>query len=149
MNQKKYKWLFFLLFVLLVSNIVLAVFLFISNSSIDGKQNKNEANSIYKEIGLDSIQIDTFKARKEAYFKVMRPLWNEIKELKDSMYKRLEADSSDMIVKSLSSEIANKTSIADMKTFQHFYELRKLCTPEQQVRYDTIIPKLVNRRNRR
>jgi protein CpxP len=149
MNQKKYKWLFFLLFVLLVSNIVLAVFLFVSNSSKDGKQNKNEANSIYKEIGLDSIQIDTFKARKEAYFKVMRPLWNEIKELKDSMYKKLEADSNDLIVRSLSSEIANKTSIADMKTYQHFSELRKLCTPDQQVRYDTIIPKLVNRRNRR
>jgi ribosomal protein S24E len=79
----------------------------------------------------------------------MRPLWNEIKELKDSMYKRLEADSNDLIVKSLSSEIANKTSIADMKTYQHFSELRKFCTPEQQVRYDTIIPKLVNRRNRR
>ena len=149
MNQKKYKWLFFLLFVLLVSNIVLAVFLFVSNSSKPSTQNKNEANSIYKEIGLDSTQIDTFKARKEAYFKVMRPLWNEIKELKDSMYKRLEADSNDLIVKSLSSEIATKTSIADMKTYQHFSELRKLCTPEQQVRYDTIIPKLVNRRNRR
>jgi hypothetical protein len=149
MNQQKYRWLFFLLFVLLISNIILAAFLFVSNSSKEKNQNKNEANSIYKEIGLDSIQIDTFKARKEAYFKQMRPLWNEIKELKDSMYKSLEADSNDLIVKSLSSEIANKTSIADMKTYQHFYELRKFCTPDQQLRYDTIIPKLVNRRNRR
>ena len=149
MNQQKYRWLFFLLFVLLISNIILAAFLFVSNSSKEKNQNKNEANSIYKEIGLDSIQIDTFKARKEAYFKQMRPLWNEIKELKDSMYKSLEADSNDLIVKSLSSEIANKTSIADMKTYQHFYELRKFCTPDQQLRYDTNIPKLVNRRNRR
>lgn len=137
------------MFVLLVSNIVLAVFLFLSNSPNNSNQNKNEANGIYKEIGLDSIQIDTFKARKEEYFKVMRPLWGEIKELKDSMYKRLYVDSNDMIVKSLSSEIALKTSIADMKTYQHFYELRKFCTPDQQIRYDTIIPKLVNRRNRR
>ena len=149
MNQKKYKWLFFLLSILLISNILLAVFLFISNSGKNGSQNKNDGSSIYKEIGLTNVQIDTFKARKEAYFKEMRPLWNEIKELKDSMYKRLEADSSDMIVKTLSLEIAQKTNIADMKTYQHFSELRKLCTPDQQVRFDTIIPKLVNRRNRR
>ena len=149
MNQKKYKWLFFLLSILLVSNIVLAVFLFISNSSKDGSQNKNDGSSVYIEIGLTSVQIDTFKARKEAYFKEMRPYWNEIKELKDSMYKKLEADSNDLSVKMLSLEIAQKTNMVDLKTYQHFVELRTLCTPEQQVRFDTLIPKLVNRRNRR
>ncbi len=149
MNQKKYKWLFFLLSILLISNIVLAVFLFISNSAKDGSQNKNDGSGVYKEIGLTSVQIDTFKARKEAYFKEMRPLWNEIKELKDSMYKRMDADSSDFTIKMLSLEISQKTNVADMKTYHHFAMLRTLCTPEQQVRFDTIIPKLVNRRNRR
>ena len=149
MNQKKYKWLFFLLTVLLISNIVLAVFLFMSKSSTGQNQSRNESAGIYKEVGLNPIQIDTFKARKDLFFKEMRPLWNEIRELKDSMYKKLKADSNDISVKMLSQEIAQKTNVVDMKTFQHFSELRKLCSPEQQVRFDTIIPKFVNRRNRR
>jgi hypothetical protein len=149
MNQKKYKWLFFLLSILLVSNIVLAIFLFMSNTSKDRLESRDESSAIYKEIGLSGQQIDTFKASKENFFKQMRPYWNEIKELKDSMYKKLEADSNDLIVKMLSLEIAQKTNMVDLKTYQHFVELRTLCTPEQQVRFDTLIPKFVNRRNRR
>ena len=149
MNQKKYKWLFFLLTVLLVSNIVLAVFLFISKSSSGQSQNRSEADDIYKEVGLNPKQIDTFKARKEIFFKEMRPMWNDIRELKDSMYKKLEADSNNLSIKMLSLEIAQKTNMVDLKTYQHIVELRTLCTPEQQVRFDTLIPKLVNRRNRR
>lgn len=149
MDQKKYKWLFFLLAVLLISNIVLAAFLFISSSSKDHLSGRNDSTGVYKEIGLNRLQTDTFKARKEVFLKEMRPLWNEIKVLKDSMYKKMEADTSDINIKLLSEEIAQKTNLVDLKTYQHFTELRKLCTPEQQVRFDTIIPKLVNRRNRR
>jgi hypothetical protein len=149
MNQKKYKWLFFLLSILLVSNIVLAIFLFMSNTLKDRSEGRNEAFAIYKEIGLTEQQIDSFKASKDIFFKQMRPYWNEIRELKDSMYKKLEADSTDLSIKMLSLEIAQKTNMVDLKTYQHFVELRKLCTPEQQVRFDTLIPKFVNRRNRR
>lgn len=149
MNQNKYKWLFFLLAIMLISNIVLAVMLFSSRSSTEGQRNKNESNGIYKELGLNPLQIDTFKTRKEIFFKEMRPLWNEIRELKDSMYKQMQVDTNDANVKLLSLQIAQKTNIADLKTYQHFTELRKFCTPEQQVRFDTIVPKFVNRRSRR
>jgi predicted acylesterase/phospholipase RssA len=44
--------------------------------------------------------------------------------------------------------ISEKSKEADVKMYQHFYEMRQFCTQEQQVRYDTIVPKLINRSGR-
>ena len=90
MSQTKYRWMVFLVLILLTSNIVLAFFLF-SNNKKDGKRNSKEdfAMMFYKELGLNTSQIDTFKTKKEDYFKEMRPLWGEIRELKDSLYRNM------------------------------------------------------------
>ena len=85
MNQTKYKWMVFLVFILLLSNMVLAFFLFFAN---DKKSRKKEnaddwAMKIYNEIGLDSAQIIVFKKEKDEYFNTMRPVWNENKMLKN------------------------------------------------------------------
>jgi hypothetical protein len=97
---------------------------------------------------LDSNQIDTFKARKELYFKHIRPVWEEIRDLKDSLYRNMEVSPNDSSVQQLITLIAEKSKDADLKMYQHFYEMRQFCKPDQQIRYDTIIPKLINRSGR-
>ena len=150
MKQTKYKWILFLVAVLLISNVVLAIFLFTAKDKKTGSNKKRESpsNIIYKELRLSSKQIDTFKLNKELFFKDMRPIWDEIKSLKDSLYKHMEIDSKDSSIQLLTATIAQKTKEADLKMYQHFVEMRKLCTPEQQVRFDTIIPKFLNRNGR-
>lgn len=150
MKQAKYKWILFLVAVLLISNVVLAIFLFTSKDkkTVSNKKRESPSNIIYKELGLTAQQIDTFKLNKESFFKDMRPIWDEIKSLKDSLYKHMEVDSTDSSIQLLTSTIAQKTKEADIKMYQHFVEMRKLCTPEQQVRFDTIIPKFLNRNGR-
>lgn len=149
MSQAKNKWIFFLIIVLLISNVVLAFFLYSSNN--EGKKKKKESPSmvVYREIGLDSVQIDSFKARKEIFFKSMKPLWAEIRQLKDSLYQNLELDVTDTSIMSITQKIAEKNLEADRKMYHHFVEMRTYCTPEQQVRFDTIVPKFLNSRNRR
>ena len=150
MNQSKYKWILFLVAVLLISNVVLAIFLFSSKEKKTDSNKKRESPStiIYKELGLTAQQIDTFKSSKDIFFKDMRPTWDEIKNLKDSLYKHMDVDSKDSSIQLLTSAIAQKTKEADLKMYQHFVEMRKLCTPEQQVKFDTIIPKFLNRSGR-
>ena len=94
------------------------------------------------------MQIDTFKARKDMYFKTMKPLWEEMKVLKDSLYKQMDKSQTDSSINSLFSLISEKSKEADIQMYQHFYEMRQFCTQEQQVRYDTIVPKLINRSGR-
>jgi hypothetical protein len=136
--------------VLLISNVVLAIFLFSSKEKKTDSNKKRESPStiIYKELGLTNQQIDTFKTNKDLFFKDMRPIWDEIKNLKDSLYGHMDVDSKDSSIQLLTAAISQKTKEADLKMYQHFVEMRKLCTSEQQVRFDTIIPKFLNRSGR-
>ena len=125
--------------------MVLAFFLFFST---DKKPRKKEsadewAIKIYNEIGLDSAQIVVFKKEKDDFFNTMRPVWNENRQAKENLYKKLTSNTADTTVLHFLSQIERTNHFSDSFTFAHFVKLRAMCTPEQQVRFDTIIPKLV------
>lgn len=152
MSQTKYKWMLFLVLILLVSNMVLAFFLFFSKDKKENKKDSPEewAMKIYNEIGLDTTQIALFKKEKDDFFSTMRPVWNENKKAKDSLYQNLASNLTDSTINDLLEKIKTTNHFSDSFTYAHFTKLRALCTPEQQVRFDTIIPKIVSRsRNRR
>jgi hypothetical protein len=147
MSQTKYKWMVFLVLILLISNMVLAFFLFFSNGKKEKKKDSSDewAMKIYNEIGLDTTQITLFKKEKDDFFNTMRPVWNENKKAKDSLYQNLASNLSDSTVNDLLEKIKTTNHFSDSFTYAHFTKLRALCTPDQQVRFDTIIPKLINR----
>ena len=150
MNERKNRWILLIIVALMFSNIILAVLLFTSHEEGKGRGRDAAAMAIYKEIGLTSNQIDTFKARKEVFFSEMKPLWEKIKELKNNLYKHLDkSDVNDSLIQSLTLQIADKNREADLKMYQHFIEIRALCTSEQKIRFDSIIPKFINRDRKR
>ena len=150
MNERKNRWILLIIVALMFSNIILAVLLFTSHEEGKGRGRDAAAMAIYKEIGLTSNQIDTFKARKEVFFSEMNPLWEKIKELKNNLYKHLDkSDVNDSLIQSLTLQIADKNREADLKMYQHFIEIRALCTSEQKIRFDSIIPKFINRDRKR
>lgn len=150
-SKAKYRWMILLVGVLLVSNIVLAFFLFSKNKKPDYKKMAEERSmSFYKDLGLDSIQIDSFKIAKNEFIKGMKPSWGHVKKLKDSLYHSLPHDPSDSIVISLLDGIGSQSRENERLAFSHFHRLRNLCTAEQQAKFDTLLPKFLNRnRNRR
>ncbi len=150
MSTTKYRWMLFLLLILLMSNVVLAFFLFISKESNQkGWNGADSAMAVYQQIGLSETQIDSFKTMKDNFFKDMKPLWAEIRTMKDSLYRSMDKGLEDSNYIRLISEIAAKSQASDQSMFKHFVEMRMLCTEEQKVRFDTIVPKLVNRPWRR
>ncbi len=151
MDKTKNRWLLFLVLILLISNLVLAFFYFMDEKSgTERRKNQQDfAMTVYKEIGLSDTQIDTFKVLKDEFFKEMKPMWGEIRSLKDSLYRNMGKSMSDSASVQLMDQIAAKNSTADKKMYDHFRRLRSLCNDEQKVRFDTIVPKLVNRSWRR
>lgn len=137
----------FIVLVLLTSNIILAFMLtgYNTDKKASRKKMDEKVSAWYAEVGLEQKQIDTFKLLKEEYFRVMKPLWNEIRDLKDSLYTHLEKNPEDSLINHYLVQISNKNMVADKNTFTHFSRLRTMCTPEQQIKFDTIIPKMVNR----
>jgi hypothetical protein len=140
----------FLVIILVASNILLGYLLLQSgNHPIEKKRKGNDVSAWYAEVGLEQEQIDTFKVLKEEYFKDMKPLWSDIRQLKDSLYLQLDKSLEDSTAQNILMMISKKNLEADSRTYMHFTKLRKFCTPAQQVRFDTIIPKLINRTGRR
>lgn len=147
MTQTRYRWMLFIVLVLLISNSVLAYLLtgFNTDKKSDKRKPEDRVSAWYKEVGLEQSQIDTFKILKEEYFKEMKPIWGEIRNLKDSLYSHLEKSPDDSVVAGLLTSISQKNLAADKHAFSHFSRLRTMCTPDQQVRFDTIFPKMLNR----
>jgi hypothetical protein len=140
----------FLVIILVASNILLGYLLMQSgNQPVKNKKKANDVSAWYAEVGLEQTQIDTFKILKEEYFKDMKPLWGDIRQLKDSLYQQLDKGVEDSTAQHLLSLISQKNLEVDTRTYLHFTKLRKFCTPTQQARFDTIIPKLINRPGRR
>lgn len=146
MSQTKYKWLIFLVAILMVSNFVLAFFLFSSQKKETPRKSKDDfAMAFYKEIGLSNNQIDTFKILKDEYFKEMRPIWSEIRGMKDSLYRNMGSLSKDSSAIKLIFLINQKNTNADIKTFDHFIVLRNKLDTGAYIKFDTSIAKMMNR----
>ena len=150
MSQTRYRWMLFLVIILVASNILLGYLLMQSGSQPVVKKRKgNDVSAWYAEVGLEQNQIDTFKVLKEEYFKDMKPLWSDVRQLKDSLYRQLDKNIEDSTAQNILLLISKKNLEADSRTYMHFTKLRQFCTPAQQARFDTIIPKLVNRTGRK
>jgi hypothetical protein len=119
------------------------------NQPVVKKRKGNDVSAWYDEVGLEQNQIDTFKVLKEEYFKDMKPLWSDVRQLKDSLYRQLDKNIEDSTAQNILLLISKKNLEADSRTYMHFTKLRQFCTPAQQARFDTIIPKLVNRTGRK
>ena len=140
----------FLVIILVASNILLGYLLMQSgNQPVEKKKKANDVSAWYTEVGLEQNQIDTFKILKEEYFKDMKPLWSDIHLLKDSLYSQLEKSPEDSSAQNILLMISKKNLEVESRTYLHFTKLRNFCTPAQQARFDTIIPKLINRTGKR
>ena len=150
MSQTRYRWMLFLVIILVASNILLGYLLMQSGNQTAVKKRKgNDVSAWYAEVGLEQEQIDTFRILKEEYFRDMKPLWSDIRQLKDSLYLQLDKSLEDSTAQNILLMISKKNLEADSRTYMHFTKLRRFCTPAQQARFDTIIPKLVNRSGRK
>ena len=150
MSQTRYKWMLFLVIILVASNILLGYLLMQSgNRAVERKRKGNDVSAWYAEVGLEQAQIDTFKILKEEYFKDMKPLWGDIRQLKDSLYRQLDKSPEDSSAQNILLMISKKNLEVESRTYLHFTKLRKFCTPAQQARFDTIIPRMISRAGRK
>lgn len=135
------KWVFVLVVFLVLSNIGLAIVAFSSKKKTD--------NSFAKQVGLTEAQNKIFEERKKAYFSEIKPHWEQVAELKDSLYQHMsDAEVSDSLIESYVAKWHAINRHSDIQLFKHFREMRKECTPEQLPVYDSVVRKMVTRRRR-
>jgi protein CpxP len=92
------------------------------------------------ELKMDEKQINAFDVLIKKHREAVDPIQEAIHQERDSLVALLGSASPNQAgVQQLSDEIGVNQSKLEAVTFQHFTEVRKICTPEQQKKFDEII----------
>ena len=136
---------------LLLANITLLLSFFVFGERADRKVIKQAAQGgagfLATELSMTKEQQAKHKELREVHFKNIKPLWAEIQKTKDSLYNQLNNPSFDeQSLQEMTDRLAEKNKRSDQMMFRYFKELRNVFTPEQQVKFDSLVPEMVNKR---
>jgi periplasmic protein CpxP/Spy len=110
----------------------------------DPRPRRHGLNVLKEELNLSAEQISEFNLIRQRHFDKMRPLQNEIfslrRELLDEIYKN-EPDTQK--VRLLAVRIGEKESERERFVFEHFMQMKSVCTPEQRDKYDRLLRELI------
>lgn len=139
------KVLLFIVAILLVANVAMLVYILkMREPGKKGSRTERQKSPITEflqnEIGFSPEQLAAFDKTRQSHRQMMRPLFEDIKTAKVSFYKSLTNPGiSDPALDSAASIIGEKQKLLDMQTLRNFKEIRTLCTPDQQPKYDSLI----------
>ncbi len=98
------------------------------------------AEMLQKDVGFSEDQTARYKEMKEKQRGKIRPMYDEMRKAKDSLFRLLSyPGTSDAVLDSMAEGIAQKQKAIDLETFNHFKRVRALCTPDQETKYDTMV----------
>ena len=153
MSNSSNKTLLLIIVVLILTNVaVLGYFLWYKKADIPQKTEKERngiAEPLEKEVGFSTEQLAEYKLLKEKQRELIRPMFEDMRRSKDSLYRLLGTkDVNDSLVTNAASIIAQKQKALDLVTFSHFKRVRALCRPEQQEKYDSMILRMFRKMGR-
>jgi len=148
MENKSLKFWKILAFVLLVSNIIMACFLIFGHP--DGmppflRFGRNPGQFLSEKLEFSKQQEAGFAKLKEAHHDSMMLLLKEGRNLRTKYFDGLISDRPDNDNESFTDEIAQNQKRIEILTYRHFKKLKQLCTPKQQLVFNTIIEDVVKR----
>jgi hypothetical protein len=131
--------------ILLITNLaILAFFLWPrfkhSKQPDENRQGYGMAETLKKEVGLDSQQVKELETLRGAHRKKMQPLFKELQDAKSQFYALLKKpETPDSVIIQAADLIGQKQEQVDIQVFQHFKNSRSVLRPDQQPKYDSLI----------
>lgn len=135
--------LLFIIAILLLTNIGMLIY-FLGEKKPQPKLKDRKGGlteMLQKEVGFNEQQVARYKELKELQWDAIRPMFDEMRIAKDSLFRLMANTSvSDSVVNQLADGIAKRQRALDLQTFNHFREVRKICSsPEQMEKYDSAV----------
>ena len=132
-----------LVILLLAANITTIVVFWMGMKKIHPAPQQASAY-IIKELSLNDKQQEQYNVMIQQHRKQSRLIQEQIRNCKDSFFNLLSHENTnDSIKNNLSAKIASLNSELDIITYDHFKEVRKICTPEQQQKFDGILKEVL------
>ncbi len=143
--------LIFLVVFLLLTNIGL-LFYFTAYNKPEPKAAKTEKRGpgitafLQNDLGFSKQQMVELDSLKKQHRAAIKPLFDELGKTKDNFYQLIgKPGISDSTLQAAANEIGKKQAALDLQFFQNFTSLRKLCTEQQLIRFDSTMPSLASK----
>lgn len=138
----KNRVLIIMVVILLLTN-VLMLFFFLwlkPGHSHDWRGKRGVAVFLEEQVGFTGDQMKSYQQLREQHWGRMKPVLGDIRSTKERFYNLLaRTEVSDSVLQRAADSIGYRQSAIDLLTFQHFREVRALCTPEQRPRFDSLV----------
>ncbi len=141
------KILLFVIGILLLSNLAMVIF-FVTKDPERKPERRGSfmSDALQKEVGFNQDQMASFEKMAAEHMKQIKPLFDDLKKTKESLYKLLnQPDVPYSLVDSITTQVGEKQKAIDLRTFSHFQSIRQLSTSEQRPKLDSLLQKAVRR----
>jgi len=147
MSNPRNRNLLIIIAVLLLTNVAVLVY-FLGQKKDKGTPPADAGRipvveMLQKEVGFDEEQTARYKEMKEKQREKIRPMYDDMRKSKDSLFRLLSfPETSDSVLNRVTDAIALKQKAIDLETFNHFKRVRRLCKEDQLTKYDSMVVRM-------
>ena len=142
--MNKLKIVSFLVIVMLIVNIAIISYIMLNNKAHPADSKRRMPREIVIEkLGLNSDQIATYDVTIKRHQNKIKSLDDAIRNTKNELYSRLKDNSTEIGMNdSLVLALGNYQKEIEITHFNHFIEIKKICTPDQMDEFNNLTEEL-------
>src|SRR5262249_52527188 len=111
--------------ILLVANLGLMLYFFVFKNRHEPERSHPVSDYMQKELGLSAEQTEKFNHLRDEHRAAVKPVLDEMKRLKDSLYNLLQnPQANDSSMKALAEQIGDKQEEWEILIYHHFEKVR-------------------------
>jgi len=149
MNSSRNKVLLFLIGILLLTNIFLVIFFVVKRPDDKPRPGRDRSawvrDYLKDSVGFNEQQLSQYDQLRQQNRENMRPLFEDLGNAKLKFYELVSQPGSDSANQAAATLIGEKQKALDIAFFNHFRQVRGLCTPEQLPKYDAQVQRIIQR----
>jgi hypothetical protein len=133
---------------LLLVNIAMVIFIVKGKKPSDSRRGKgsNPVEMMEKELNMTVQQKSEVKKLRDEHFAKIRPLFDSVRAAKSAFFSLIkDPNVSDSMLSIYDKRITETQAAVDKLTFAHFRSVRALLNPDQQIKYDEFVQKMMQR----
>jgi protein CpxP len=145
------KFLSIAVLLLLLVNIALVILLVTGKGKPGPKHGdrKGPWEMIEKDVNMNESQKKEFEQLRDEHLKRIHAKYDTVAGLKATLFGLKAANVNDSIITSYLQQISKLQTEGNRLSYQHFQDVRKLFSGEQEKKYDEFIEKMLNRLRKR
>ena len=140
----KNKLLTWLVILLLIANAATIAMFWLGKPKRPPAPQGTAIDFLIKELNLDAKQQEQFKKLAGEHRETAEKIREQVKEAKDSLFDLVKDPvTPDSVKETRVALVGKRLEQIDLLTLNHFQQVRQLCNPEQQKKFDKIIQQVL------